>query len=422
MGRKRILIAAAAYNWAESHRMAEIGKEFLKRGWEVLSLGEGKYDYLLKDGMEHIRLDEDSGWYTEERIEKLMDMDRWGNDYCSEDELESLVAAEERLFDNVSPDLVMTGYRTTLSISCRAWGVPLIWVLSAVVSPLYYRYGLATMPERVPVRFVESIKDSRLQKEYYCRLAMKNKESSRVWNKVAKKRGAPQFRCDTELFRGDFNIMSDAPELFPEFNELPDDYRFCGPLLNHERIPWPDWKKDMENTKRRKILVTMGSSGEREIFLSVLRSLRTLNAEIFVSRASIASEDIEKEFPDNFHFAEKLPHLEAARLADLSIIHGGQGTVYTTALSGKPFIGIPMFSEQQYNLENILRFGSGEYVSAAGFKEENLIAKAEAIFSDNAYYRKAKKLRELLEPYTDGRKPHPEEKAFEEIETYFYHG
>ena len=112
--RKRLIVAAAAYNWAEAHRMAEIGKEFLKRGWEVFSLGSGRYDYLLKDKMEHLNLEEDSGWYTDERIKKLMDMDKWGNDYCREEELEEMTAAEVRLMEKIRPDLVITGYRTTL--------------------------------------------------------------------------------------------------------------------------------------------------------------------------------------------------------------------------------------------------------------------------------------------------------------------
>ncbi|HIU26419.1 MAG TPA: UDP-glucuronosyltransferase [Candidatus Copromorpha excrementigallinarum] len=423
--RKRLIVAAAAYNWAEAHRMAEIGKEFLKRGWEVFSLGSGRYDYLLKDKMEHLNLEEDSGWYTDERIKKLMDMDKWGNDYCREEELEEMTAAEVRLMEKIRPDLVITGYRTTLSLSCRIYGVPLVWVLSAVVSPLYYKYGLATMPERVPVRFVETIEDRELQRAYYCRLALKNKETSRVWNKVARNHGVRQFECDTELFTGDFNLMSDAPELFPEFRGLPREYRFCGPLLNHEEIPQPAWKKTYKETGRKKILVTMGSSGERDILLKVLEGLKKADADIFVSTASVKGmlESLEKDrggFPESFYFAERLPHLDMAGWVDLSIIHGGQGTVYTTALGGKPFIGIPMFSEQQYNLENIMRAGSGEKISAAKLSSEELLERIDRIFSDGRYYEKAEELRRLLEPYADGREESPEEKAFMEINRFFF--
>ena len=79
-----------------------------------------------------------------------------------------------------------------------------------------------------------------------------------------------------------------------------------------------------------------------------------------------------------------------------------------------------MFSEQQYNLENIMRAGSGEKISAAKLSSEELLERIDRIFSDGRYYEKAEELRRLLEPYADGREESPEEKAFMEINRFFF--
>ena len=55
-------------------------------------MGEGEYDYLLKNTNFHrIYVKEDKRWYTDERKEKLMQMDIYGNNYCTEDELRKII-------------------------------------------------------------------------------------------------------------------------------------------------------------------------------------------------------------------------------------------------------------------------------------------------------------------------------------------
>jgi len=44
-------------------------------------------------------------------------------------------------------------------------------------------------------------------------------------------------------------------------------------------------------------------------------------------------------------------------MADLSVIHGGIGTVMTACLSGTPVVGVGMQPEQEVNLECLVRKG-----------------------------------------------------------------
>ena len=44
-------------------------------------------------------------------------------------------------------------------------------------------------------------------------------------------------------------------------------------------------------------------------------------------------------------------------MADLSVIHGGIGTVMTACLAGTPVVGVGMQPEQEANLEALVRKG-----------------------------------------------------------------
>jgi UDP:flavonoid glycosyltransferase YjiC (YdhE family) len=50
-----------------------------------------------------------------------------------------------------------------------------------------------------------------------------------------------------------------------------------------------------------------------------------------------------------------LPALEVNKIADLSLIHGGIGTVLTAAYAGKPVVGVGMQPEQVANLACLVR-------------------------------------------------------------------
>ncbi|EPR12225.1 glycosyltransferase [Ruminiclostridium papyrosolvens] len=419
---KRVLVASAAYNWAETHRMAAIGKVFSKKGYEVYSIGKGCYEHLLQENMIHLKMKADDMWYSEDRIHKLMHMDDYGNDYCTEAELKTIVSEEIELLQRINPDIVITGYRTTMSLSCKYTKIPIVWVLSAVVSPIYFKLGLASMPERTPLDYVKNIKDKKTQSRYYSTLALKNNGTSKVWNKVAQEYGLKTFKSDLDIFNGDFNLMSDIAELFQDFKDLPENYSFCGPLFNYEKIYLPESVTNYNDVGRKKIFVSMGSSGEKKIFLKLLELLKDIDADIFVSTTSILAEEETVVFPDNFYFAKAFPHKEMAERVNLSIIHGGQGTVYTTILAGKPFIGIPMFSEQQYNLENIEKFGSCIHLRVSDLNAENFKKSIDKIISANSYIDNAKKLKELVVPYYEDENRNASVIAASKIVEYFNEG
>ena len=61
--------------------------------------------------------------------------------------------------------------------------------------------------------------------------------------------------------------------------------------------------------------------------------------------------------PGNVRLTDWLPAHKVNPMADLSVIHGGIGTVMTAALAGKPVFGVGMQPEQEYNIDCLVRKG-----------------------------------------------------------------
>ena len=56
---KYILVGSALFNWSETQRMIEISDELTRRGYQIVFVGKGKYDFLLEEKgyiREHIEI------------------------------------------------------------------------------------------------------------------------------------------------------------------------------------------------------------------------------------------------------------------------------------------------------------------------------------------------------------------------------
>ncbi|XP_050332672.1 UDP-glycosyltransferase UGT5-like [Bactrocera neohumeralis] len=82
----------------------------------------------------------------------------------------------------------------------------------------------------------------------------------------------------------------------------------------------------------------------------------------------------------------------------LFITHGGKGSVVEAEYNGVPMVGIPLFSDQPANMEEVRQAGFGTYVPYADLTEESLREAIEDVIN-NPKYRKA--VREFSEVYRD---------------------
>lgn len=411
MATKTFMFGSAMFNWSETQRMVEFATELAGRGHRIVFLGSGKYDWLLQDKPFIIRevLKADEAWYTPERIEKMLAMDKVGNHYATAEEIEQVVSEELALIEKYKPSAVVTGYRTTLTVSARIAGVTCAWCLSAVLSPIYLHQIVAPQIEAAASldrRSMKSMPYQKVRSLFADRLmydrAVSGCPTSGEWNKCLEKHGAAPLTDDMELVRGDLSLMTDAKELFPYLKEVPGKCLYTGPIFNSEVIPIPEDLEQILKAKsdRKKVLVSVGSAGSRDFLLSALRALNALNCEVFASVIWALSEEDLKEFPPNFHFRQKYPLVEMAEYCDAAIILGGQGTVYAMIAGDCPFLSLPHSFEQRHNVDNIVsQFGCGRVLYPYELTQANISREIAEVLVNPAYAEGMHRLHEIIKPY-----------------------
>ncbi len=415
---KTIIVASALYNWGETHRMVGIGEELEKRGYKVVYLGEGKYDFMVDEAkFERVKVSGDEEWFTPERIEKMMDMDTYVNNYATAEEINRTVSAEVEVMKKYNPVMVVTGYRTTLSISARILKVPLVWVLSSVVSKNFFLRKIDSLPENsILNRYFDKNKmnqNKEVMLDFVKKMFSIYNESSAEWNKVNEMYGLKKFESDLDIFEGELNIASDPPE----FGEKGDGYKYCGPIFHKKKIEMPEVTADMDEKPKKKIFIVMGSSGTSEDFERVLKALKDLDYEYYISTTRM-TDDEKKKYPDNFHFADAYPVYEMAGKVDACITHGGQGTIYSVIAAGKPFVGIPLFMEQQYNLETMQKKHYGVLIPKEKVSTESIKEALEKAWSDPEFIGGAKAGGEIVRKYLIDPAYSAESKAADIIKEY----
>lgn len=402
MSQKTILVAPEMVDLAESHRMASFARAFTEMGHEVVVLGDGRYDYLFADiPCRRVFIEYDSLWMNDQNFRQMHNVDEYGMNWIAPTELSTFIAAEVELLKQIRPDVVITGFRPSIRISTRVMGVPLVWVLSAAVSEPYFQSGLGTSPHGLFVKRPWMALAPPPLRNWVANIApLHFPFKLNAWNKVALKWGIGRFESTLSIFRGDFNLLSDAPELFPELDDLPPSYEFCGPLLMEYPIPMPESVRTYQRKPGRPVIFfSMGSSGSPALFKSIVAAFANQPYDVFVATTTIIERSEFGNIPANVIIEKFFPAVDIAALADVAVIHGGQGTVYSTLFAGTPFVGVPMFSEQQYNLEAMARRGCGLVLRRDQCTPRTLLGAVRQILVNDDFAQSAGYIQEMLLKY-----------------------
>lgn len=225
-------------------------------------------------------------------------------------------------------------------------------------------------------------------KKYITRwILLNNKTLVKEFNQVAKKYNIKTFRTLNDIYEGDQTLFCDdinflglkPTKKFPIEN-------FIGPVTlglsdNQADELDEDIKKHLERPGKT-ILLIMGSFPMSELFLKILELLNKTEYNVIAVYTSMSIEGFPKT-NENILLKKfiKSPQI-VNKMVDLAIIHGGRGTVYNAAYSGKPSIGIPLHLEQQYNIDCYTRHGSCLTLSMKYFKTEDLKQAIDTIFNN----------------------------------------
>ena len=142
----------------------------------------------------------------------------------------------------------------------------------------------------------------------------------------------------------------------------------------------------------------MGSSANRDILKTVVESFDGAPYTVIAPiKAHLKDGNI--AVPDNVLVYDWLPAPAVNPLADLAVIHGGQGTVQTACAAGTPFVGIGLQPEQESNIDAIVRQGSAIRIRKRRLSRHSLLAAIEQLLHDPAAQQRAKEIQQMSQAW-----------------------
>ncbi len=265
-------------------------------------------------------------------------------------ELIEKIKNEVAYLKDQQPVAVLTGSYVTIPVTCQILHIPLAWVVQSTWLPGFFAHG-AGMTDSIRFAPLKKVADLAV-------LALIN-----LWirigllgalNKAARHFGVPGFQSIFDYWRGDLNLVAEPAEFSGA--ELPANYYFIGPLIARQDFPIPEAVKQIPHDQPL-IYFAMGSSGTPQIIANIIESFAGKPYRVIAPVKAHLNKVSGVRVPANVIVTEWLPALQINKLVDLSVIHGGVGTVMTAAYAGKPVVGVGMQPEQVANLACLVRKG-----------------------------------------------------------------
>lgn len=211
-----------------------------------------------------------------------------------------------------------------------------------------------------------------------------------------------------EALRADLTLVTDLPAFHTGYR-LPAGFEITGPVFADDALAAhtasaeldPDIAAILRRDGCRAVLLTMGSSGTRELLLEAIRALvrgvapDEWNAVILAPPAVCPLDEARAAAGDspNVLVTDRfVPALAASRLADVVVAHGGQGTVQTTLAAGAPLVGVGLQMEQQINLDHVMAVGAAIRIQRQRWRAPVIRRAVRAVLADPAYRRHAEEL------------------------------
>ncbi|KAF2199075.1 glycosyl transferas-like protein [Delitschia confertaspora ATCC 74209] len=334
--------------------------------------------------------------------------------FGSEEIAKTFIDGHMKALKQLQPDVVLHGMWAPVSLSARMLGIPTIGFLPVPLHPGSFAHGLIRdLPDMVPL---------------FTRLPRPMRQVIARWGSgmmvqapIFKQRriGAAAEACGWpikgpmslfDIAEADLNLVNDLPEFHKDYaHRLPSNIAITGPLFADSALFKSttldaDIVEHMKRDNNPSILVTMGSSGTPDMVFEAIRALKLYkednwNAVVLASASicaidearAVAAGDPRLLVTDRF-----IPAPAANSLADVVVIHGGQGTVQTAIAAGTPVVGVALQVEQQTNLDNVMDAGAGIRIQRQNWKPATIRNAVDKVLKDPSYTAKAKVLAERI--------------------------
>ncbi|MBZ4192498.1 glycosyltransferase [Niabella beijingensis] len=166
-------------------------------------------------------------------------------------------------------------------------------------------------------------------------------------------------------------LVFTSPLFFGEM-ELPEQFRFVGPVIQSRKsIEAFDWER-FHNTPHPRILVSIGTTFDhthKQLFFDKV-------LEAFGGRALtvvvVSDPALFEAIPDNFIIQKTVPQLELLPHLQAVVCHGGHNTVCETLSHGLPMVVIPIAYDQSHVAGRVVRTGAGLRLNFNRFRAQHL--------------------------------------------------
>jgi UDP:flavonoid glycosyltransferase YjiC (YdhE family) len=389
MANRALVFAPCAYNLAETTRMVEIARAVTRRNDH-----DRRFDVrFISDGGQFEALIEKAG-FPLERLEPRMTAEKIAYAYkldkgeafgavMSPDEAIEKIRNEVAFLREVRPAAIITGSYVTMPITHQIVGVPLVWVVQSTWLEGFFRHG-AGMTDNIRFKPAKWATDFMIYSLIHLWMQV---GLLRPLNKAARHFGVRPIRTIFEYYHGDLNLVAEPPNFTDA--SLPADYRFIGPVIAREDFPVPREVLDIPHDKPL-VYFAMGSSGTPEIVAKIVESFEGKPYRVIAPVKSLIEGLSHVHVPSNVLVTGWLPAHKINAIADISVIHGGIGTVMTAAYAGKPIIGVGMQPEQTANLAAVAKKGFAIRVPKSKDPSAKIHAAIETLLHDEKALEKAR--------------------------------
>jgi UDP:flavonoid glycosyltransferase YjiC (YdhE family) len=402
LAKKTILFAPVTFDLAETTRMIEIAKGIMNHPLasqvfdiQFISNG-GDLEYLIEEERFPLRRLEPR--LTLEKIEFIGRVDK-GETFApafTQKEMIAFIGNEVKYLRELAPVAVITGSYMTIPVTCRILKIPLVWVIQSTWLEDFFAHG-AGMTDSIQFKPFKKVADWMrwLFINFWSRSGFMN-----AVNKAARHYGVKGYQSIFEYWHGDVTLVAEPAEFTGV--KLPPDYYYTGPLIARQNFSIPDEVKDIPRDKPV-IYFAMGSSGTPEIIAKIIESFDGKPYRVIAPVKDHLAKVPDVKIPSNVIVTGWLPAYEVNKMADLSLIHGGIGTVMTAAYAGKPVVGVGMQPEQVANLACLVRKGFAIRIPKSKDPSKKIQKAILSLLNDTNAHQKAEDFSHILEKW-DGPK------------------
>lgn len=264
-----------------------------------------------------------------------------GKFFYTQNELKNYVADERRLIKEINPDLIVADFRLTSAISAELANKPLLNLSNAYWSPNY------SCPFPAPnAGFFKLLSQKSSDFVFNMLRPVAFKVFGKELNQVRASFGLDKKSDFRKLYTdGTYSAYMDMPD-FVNIKNLPENHFFLGPVVWSPELPNHEYNLPEKNY----VYISMGSTGDNALLPMIIKSILKSRFKIILSGVNeMEADTLYATIPQLKNNSIIKPLMQAEKILDkcqLTICHGGSGTVYQSLSHGTPVMCFPKNPDQ----------------------------------------------------------------------------